>query len=72
VGAAHEDFDGSVVKGGLGVDGAGFEHGGSIEVGSREVKKLTKAKKKEDLPQRHRDTENGTKKEEAKKDFTTE
>src|SRR6266404_3999058 len=72
MGAAHQDFDGGVVKGGLGVDRAGVEQGGRIEVGSREVQKLTNAKKKEESTQSHRDTENGTKKEEAKKDFTTE
>jgi hypothetical protein len=32
MGAAHEDFDGSVVEGGFGVELAGLgEHGGSIE-----------------------------------------
>jgi hypothetical protein len=31
VGAAHQDFDGGVVEGGLGVDGAGFEHAGKFK-----------------------------------------
>jgi len=31
VGAARKDFDGGVVEGGLGVDGAGLEHERSIE-----------------------------------------
>ncbi len=46
MGAAHEDFDGGVVEGRLGVDSAGAEHVGKSKRGRVQESKCQRLKEK--------------------------